>query len=853
MPTAGSHAHSAVNFANTQRETVLLARILRLIFSASIFVLCLVGGAHRFVPAPALGPFLDPANGVWALTRYAEHSANSTASIEGLGADVKIVYDDRAVPHIFATSEEDAYHALGWVVARDRLFQMFAQTMAASGRLSELGGASVLSLDREMRGLGLTRAAEQANAAADTASYMKYARAYAGGVNAYVHSMPAGELPLEFRLTGKQPLEWTTLHSFMLFLRMGYTLAYISTEGDRAAAATRVGAAAAEALFPEASPIQEPIQPNGQHAPRMDFRTLPPPGKSDPDANLLADATQAFMPSRRVAQNDVDDEPRTFASNNWAVSPRRSENGHALLEGDPHLDLTLPSIWYEVHLVVRGKLDIYGVTIPGAPGVIIGFNRDVAWTFTNTGTDVLDYYVETVDGSPPTRYKVDGQWRNVEHRVEEYRNQRGKVIATDTLYFTHRGPLRRVRDNWISMRWTVLEGGHELQAFGDASHARSVQELEDAMAKSFFTPAQNMLSADRGGHIAIRSTGHFPVRPGDGKGNVVRDGSASANDWTGYLPVDAYPQAFDPQQGYLASANQQPIDPRVAKGWWGGSYDPWRALRINALLRADSSVTTEEMRAMQTDPGSERANLFVPYLLEAARSRALQQNERQNTRLGEAAALLQAWDRKYTKQSTGATLFEEVMRTLPAAVWDELSADGGVRRVATPASAVLLELMSDSASIWWDDRATDAREHRDDIIARTILNAYNSLHSRLGPPSDERWRWNRVRQENIYHLMRLPALSSLKLPIQGGPGALNPSVGTGTHGSSWRMVVDLGPEIRAWGTYPGGQSGRPLSKRYRDHLQHWLEGDLDQLRFPKEASDLPATERSAVVTLTSRH
>ena len=255
-----------------------------------------------------------------------------------LSATVRVEYDDRAVPHIFAANEEDAYRALGYVVARDRLFQLYLQTLVATGRLTEIAGARALPLDRETRALGLPRSAERKIAAAgDTTSFMKYATAYADGVNAYIKQMPASELPLEFRLTGTHPAPWSAIDSYHLFNRMGYTLAYLAVENDRSAAASRVGERAAEALFPDDTPIQEPIQPNGQRAARFDFHPLPPPGAPDTLAALLLAATNAFLPSHALARANPDETPRSLASNNWAVSPQRSATGHALLAGDPHL------------------------------------------------------------------------------------------------------------------------------------------------------------------------------------------------------------------------------------------------------------------------------------------------------------------------------------------------------------------------------------------------------------------------------------------------------------------------------------------------------------------------------------
>ena len=823
-------------------------------------------GARRVGPAPALGAFLDPVHGVWAVARHAELPRQASGRLPGLGGSVQVLYDRRGVPHIFAKTEADAYRALGYVVARDRLFQLYIQTMAAEGRLTEIAGARALDADREMRRLGLPWAAERKMAALEKSSADSAAREYADGVNAYIDQLGPADWPLEFKLLGVKPPRWQPINSIDLLNRMAWTLAYIAPERDRAAAATRVGSAAAAALFPENTPIQEPIQPNGQRAPRFDFAKLPPPGAPSGADGLVAAFMRDAMPATaaRSAQLPADDGRSTFASNNWAVAPKRTAAGHALLAGDPHLDLTLPSIWYEAHLVVPGRLDVYGVTIPGSPGIVIGFDRDVAWTFTNTGADVLDFYAETVDDSVhPTRYRLDAQWRPLERRIETYRGTHGEVVSVDTLYFTHRGPMRREHGRWLSMRWTVYEPSNELAAFRDASHARDVREFESAMAAHFWVPAQNMLVADRNGSIAIRSTGHFPVRPGDGSGLTIRDGALSANDWQSDLPVDRYPQAFDPPQGYLASANQQPIDPRVSKGdYWGGSYDPWRAMRINHLLRADSSVTPDAMRRFQIDPGSERPGVFVPAFLAAARVVARRADAGVDTaKLARAAALLAKWDGRYTLDDRETIIFEAAMTEAARRTWDELLVDprpgahlaNGPDRVATPSTAVLAELLADTASAWWDDRRTPRVEDRDDILAASLVAALDSAVKRYGPPGSDGWKWGRIRHANIYHLLRLPALSALDLPVPGGSGTLWPSFGSGTHGPSWRMVVELGPTVRAWGTYPGGQSGNPASSRYRDHLSTWLAGALDTLLLPRAPVELAPAATAATLTLEPRN
>jgi penicillin amidase len=665
---------------------------------------------------------------------------------------------------------------------------------------------------------------------------------------------------LEFRLLGLKTVpKWDPLNSILLFNRMGWTLAYIAPELERALAASKVGAVAAAALFPDNSPIQEPIVPNGRKAPRFDFARLPAPGAADTaDSRTLIAALGDFLPATATQQADADATTRAFASNNWAVSPNRSATHDALLAGDPHLELTLPSIWYEAHLVVPGSLDVYGVTIPGLPGIVIGFNRDVAWTFTNTGADVLDFYTEKVDNDlHPTKYLLDGSWLPLEQRVERYRGQHGEVLAADTLYFTRRGPLRRERGQWLSMRWTVLEQSNEAEGFRLAAKARSVDEFQQAMGMYFKAPAQNMLVADRRGSSAIRSTGRFPNRPNSGSGFTVRDGTTSASDWRGNIPLEFAPQARDPEQGFLASANQQPIDPHVAMYWFGGEYDPWRAIRINQLLRADSNMTVDRMRTMQLDPGSAVADYFVPYFLKAAQTIGSHPVPGLDTaKLSLAARLLKEWDRRYTRENTRAVLFEAAYRELQDRTWDELDAgvvSGRPRRVVTPATEVLAELLDDSTSAWWDDRRTARHESRDEILATSLVAALDSTRAHFGDPQKKGWTWSRVRRANIRHLLGLPSLSALDLPVQGGRGTLNPLVVGGDFGSSWRMIVEASPnELKAWGTYPGGQSGNPASSRYKNHIPEWMAGDLEPLLVPKWIPELTDKETMSRLTLRPR-
>ena len=821
----------------------------RLGSASALLALGLVGyiGARPVGPLPALGPLLDPANGLFASVQTADLPPIASGRIAGLGAAVEVTYDDRGVPHIVAGNTLDAYRALGYVVARDRLFQIEMQTRAGAGTLTELVGDRALPLDRATRALGMPRAAEQRLAAADTTSQTwRKAAAYAEGINAWIAQLDQRDLPIEYKLLGREPKPYSTVDMMHLLNRMGYTLASSEDELRTVRAAARVGRDAALALFPSASPIVEPIQPNGLQAPRRDSIALPAPGQPDAEAVALLDALGDT--DMRLALGLPERGPDAVGSNNWAVAASRSATGHALLAGDPHLELTLPSIWYETRVIIRDSVDVYGVTIPGLPGIVIGFTHDVAWTFTNVGADVMDFYLETVDDSlAPTRYSLDGTWVELTRRVERYLDGDGRVLGEDTLRYTHRGPLRRVNNRWVSHRWTVLEtAGDEIASFDAAVRTRSAREFLDALAGEFRAPAQNMLAADRSGAIGIRSTGRYPIRPGDGRGDVLRDGASRANDWTGDWRLDEFPQAFAPSQGYLASANQQPLDPRVEPRYFGSDWErPWRAIRINELLRSTPSATVEDFRSWQTEPRSARADAFIPAFVNAARSGPPKPS------LVRAGQLLADWDRRYTPDNQRAVLFERAMRELSQRLWDEVRGDDpNVPTGPTPSDMMTAVLLTRPNDTWWDQRSTSSVETRDDVLADALEAAYDTLVAEHGEPDAGGWVWSKHQFATINHLLRLPSFSRLNVPVQGGNGTLSPSTGSGTHGASWRMVVEMGDDVRAFGTYPGGQSGHPASARYDDRLADWTAGRLDTLRFPRTIEELPFAQRIARLTLS---
>lgn len=805
-------------------------------------------GARGAGPLPPLGPLVEPVNGVLALARTSELPRQMKGKIPGLAGIVTVTYDDRGVPHVKATTIDDAYRALGWVVARDRLFQMEMQVRAPTGTISEFN-AKAIGLDTIARQIGLSWGAARRYARLKPGSKeMRALEAYTAGVNAYVDQMPASELPVEYRLLGKRPMHWQPINAFYFLARMNQTLSFILPELNIMRAQLLVGRQAAEQLYSVNAPIQEPIQPNGQKAPRFDLTPLPVPGA--PDSSVLGASKALAMALSAFGSGSEAEPTNRAASNNWAISPKRTKHGFAILAGDPHLDLSLPSIWYEAHLNVPGELDTYGYTFAGTPSIVIGFNRDVAWSVTNTGADVVDFYDETVDDAArPNKYQVDGQWRTIELKEEVYRGPAGQVLLTDTLRFTHRGPLRKIGNRWRSMRWTALDTNQvdaSLGAFQAAQAATSVASLM-AATEAYPGPAQNFVMADRAGNIGIRSTGLYPIRPGDGSGLAFRDGSTSASDWKGYWSPRDYPQSVNPPQGFLASANQQPTDPKVNPRYFGAEWPaPWRAMRINQRLRADSAWTPHDVRRMQVDSGSARADYFVPFFLGAAA--ALGADGRGSADLAKAASLLAEWSRAYMPNDKRAILFERAMDRLSLLTWDELVPRDSTSalRPRMPGGLALARLLADPTSKWWDDLRTPGIESRNEILVRALTLGYADVIARQGKdPNSDDWKWANTSPMRIHHLLRLEPFSALSVAARSGPETIAPRGAEGTHSASERLVVEMGPTVHAWTIYPGGQSGNPFSSRYKDRVVKWAAGHLDSALF----GDVPANRTVSTLTL----
>jgi penicillin amidase len=776
---------------------------------------------------PPLGKLANPYAGFWRNNASGD-TIPERLDLPGLQEPVQVVWDDLRIPHIFARNDHDLFFAQGFIMARDRLWQMEFIARFAGGRLAEVVGPRAIDQDRFQRRVGMTYAAENFLKGIEGEAGARAAlQAYADGVNAHIESLKPAEYPLEYKILDYAPEAWTPLNGALLLKYMAWDL----TGGNRDSALTRMrdelGAAVVDELFPFAAPFQDPVIPAGT---AWDFKAKP--GKKP--SGTTGGGTEAG-PDGAAAAAWTDPWRDAIGSNNWALAGTKTKSGRPILANDPHLELNLPSIWYANQLSAPG-VNVFGVSLPGAPGVIIGFNERLAWGFTNAGSDVLDWYKVTFKDARRAEYFYDGAWRPTTVRREEIK-VRGRAPVVEEVIYTHHGPVPFPEGGTpvgpdipagCALRWAAHDPSGIMLTILGLNRATTYEDFKEAI-RTYDCPAQNFAFASADGLVAIWHNGKFPLRV-KGQGRYLLDGSSPADDWAGWVPMDEVPHVENPARGFVSSANQSAADGTYPYylGWDYATFD--RGARVNELLGATSGATPEDVVKMQTDALSLRARMALPKLLSLLPT----------TGLGSSAAFalekLKKWDFVFRADGLEATIFDRFWREFYAAVWND-DLKPGEKGWPTPGSDVTLDLVLNKPdSPYFDDKTTSAAETVGDMAAKAFAAAAAALERELGLAGDS-WNWGRARGTEIRHLARIPGLGTPPLAVSGGSGTVN-NVGR-TSGPSWRMVVSLGPEVEAWGVFPGGESGNPGSRYYDNMLPAWVAGTsykILYLKSPEEAN-----------------
>lgn len=710
------------------------------------------------------------------------------ARVPGLSGTVAITLDADGIPRIAAGSERDAAAALGFVHARDRMFQMELMRRAASGRLSEIAGAATLRLDRTMRVLGLRRRAEADLAAlpADTRAMLD---AYAAGVNAWIAARGRLAAP-EFISIGI-PDPWTAVDSLLWGKTMGL---YLS--GNWRSELARAAQAGPAGRMKELWPPQD-------DTPRPDARG---PAMRGLDMRGLYTRLAAAVPDFP--------EPFTWphsASNEWAVDGSRTTTGHPLLAGDPHLGFSLPAIWYLARIETPGGV-LAGATAPGVPFLILGHNGRIAWTFTTTGADTQDVFVETVlpdgqyqtpDGPQPfirreERIRVRGA---PEERLVVRETRHGPVLSD---LDAPGGPVLAVAMANLAPGDSTAVGLLALNRASDVAGAGRASELVTA-------PVQNLLAADRT-TIAQFTTGRVPIRRA-GDGTVPVDGADGAHDWTGYAGGAALPRVVAPAAGRLVNANERVAGPEFPVFMGADWFGDWRARRIRQMLAATDKHDAGSFATMQVDAVSSFAVQILPALLATRPFDAAS---------GRALALLSHWDGGMRPELPQPLIFNAWVRQFDAM----MLAHAGVPAAAAGADADLAARALSPGGAGWCEGDCGP------LLAESLKAALTGLAAVYGPqPGD--WHWGSAHQAVFSHplLGSLPVLGRLTTSriVQPGDdttvyrGGMRGDAWASVHGAGYRGVYDLDNLDRSLFALTPGQSGHPFRRMATSLMTRWRD------------------------------
>lgn len=493
-----------------------------------------------------------------------------------------------------------------------------------------------------------------------------------------------------------------------------------------------------------------------------------------------------------------------------------------ILCNDPHLGLNLPSLWYEIQLSTP-TFNAYGVSFPGAPGVIIGYNDSCAFGFTNGGRDVRDYYEIKFKDDSRKEYWFNGQWMKTEFRIEDIKIK-DEADYYDTVAYTVFGPVmydksysggRTHNQKNYAVRWKAHDASNDLKAFVLLDHAKNYADYTEA-ATNLRTPGQNCVFACKNGDIAIRTQGEFPAK-WKGQGDFIMPGTDSSYMWQGMIPQEEIPYSYNPNRGFVSSANQKPADSTYPY-YLGRDYPVYRGLIINRNLAAMNNITPQDMMALQTSNYDVVAEMTVPIFLKNIEEDKLNADEKRYV------SLLRNWGFHDDVHSKAATIFAIMLNNLDSVVFNDEYAEAPDNTMRPFLNTLIDELLKDPGYSFFDDINTPQKETMaDDITA--ALKRSTAILKQLD--SNGRLEWASYKDTYIGHLAKLAAFSDLHLPVGGSANCIS-AVKT-NHGPSWRMIVSLTPQTEAYGVYPGGQSGNPGSMYYDNFVDQWVAGKYNQL------------------------
>ena len=782
-----------------------------LLVSAAVLYVSFVGAG----PLPALGPTFNPATGAWTMAADATAPVNETLTIPGLAQPVRVIFEKDGTAHVIAQTDADLFVAVGYVHARFRLFQMDLMRRQGEGRLSQVVGKAALDSDRFELQLGLLRTAQQEWAQADDVT-KNALTAYARGVNDRIsEAKRQHQLPVMFTLLGYEPQPWTPIETLIVKGDMTQTLNFTDTPLVMALLNKSLGADLTSTWFPVLPPNpQSPYDPGPYPtkptvAPIAAMRSV-----TDSEAATAAALHErlAALPPGLLATGG--------ASNNWAVSSAKSASAGALLAGDPHLHLTLPSIWFQL---TEDSPDYHtsGVSIPGTPVVLIGHNQHIAWSLTDAQNQQTFFYEEKEDGAHPGQYF----WKDAWHAYETV-NYDIPVLGGPTDHLTVKlsthGPVISERGQTTSVWWAGNVPSQDIGVLMRVGQASDYQGFRDAL-RDWHSPTHNFVYADDAGNIGLISAGYFPL-VAQGQPWLPMPGTGEY-DVTGTVPYDDIPQVYDPSEGFIWSANQRQVGPDYPYyiGTASNFFDPgYRANEIKRVLSQAGKLSAADMMALQTDTRDFLASEITPQLVGALAGDQLTTSEQQ------ARDLLAGWDFRMETGSAAASMWWTFWQAYLSQTFDSIWKAKNVtvdRHELDDALSQYLETLTlkSPPSCGLACSPSIAAPSQDAALRAAFHAAFSALQTTLGADPAS-WTWGRIHTRELENLAQVSGLSYGPRADRGdGNTPLAAGGFPSTHGPSWRMVVDWGTHTFS-GIYPGGQSENPASTWYENRVDTWWNG-----------------------------
>lgn len=761
---------------------------------------------------------------VWLARRISKRAVpdyNQSYILEGLTDEVHVFRDQYAIPHIYAKNEHDVYFATGFVMAQDRLWQMDLMRRATTGELSEILGKDFIDADYLLRMLDFPG---KSKLMYDSLSQdMKTAlHAYAQGVNVWIDK--AGKnLPPEFAILGYKPKPWEATHCLNLVGYMAWDLAMSwHSEVLLYQIERKIGRQKMEELLPD---------------PALQGTTI------FNDSMPLADIplSNSLTANNILLQNGLH---ISLASNNWALAGTKNTSGAPMLANDMHLGFMIPGIWYQIHQHVEGKLNVTGLAVPGQPMVICGHNDSIAWGMTNVMIDDMDFYLEKINPKNPNQYQFEGQWKDMDIRLETIRIGKNDSVVKEIL-FTHRGPVvssaHKEEQAVLSMRWMGNEYSNEVRSVYLLNRAKNLTDFKDAM-RTFISISQNVAYADQNGNIGLFTCAGIAKRRGNPA--LVFPGETVKYDWNGLVPFDSLPAIVNPASGVVASANCRTVG--VTYPWYISAWFeiPSRQERINEVLASKAQLSLQDLIALQNDHLSPLARSITPAILAEVKK-----IKKANDLHLKALNLLEAWDYQMEADRPEACLFEvfynEFARLtfeddLPKALFEPLIDNKILLR------QYMNRVFASKTSLFLDRTESPQQEDFHDIVVMAFEAALDKLHHELGTDINA-WKWGDIHTLTLEHPMGKVNILNRIFRLNRGPYPVNGSFHTvspyacdpgfpfkSVHGASHRHLFTLANWDSSLTVIPTGTCGVPASPHYCDQTLLYLGGEYHADPFSSE-------------------